>query len=96
LTFLGQVLPAGTVNNVPSGYSVRSSVAPIPGQLDTTLGLPVSVGDIVYRYDTKKGYLSSVYGTKGWDTKPVLRVGEAFFILKTTPPVSWTSSVPNF
>jgi len=94
LTFLGKVLPAGTTNNIPSGYSLRSSVAPIPGQLDTALGMPVAVGDVVYRYDSKKGYLVSVYGPTGWTLKPVLKVGESFFIQKMTP-ASWTNSVPS-
>jgi len=94
LTFMGKVMPAGTTNNIPAGYSIRSSVAPIAGQLDTTLGMPVTAGDVVFRYNGK-GYTSYTYSATGWNTKPVLKVGEAVFIQKTTQ-ASWTNSVPNF
>ena len=69
-------------------------MAPIAGQLDTTLGMPVTAGDIVFRY-SGKGYTAYSYSTNGWNAKPSVKVGEAVFIQKTTQ-ASWTNSVPNF
>src|SRR5438128_4849705 len=94
-TFIGDV-PQGTLANpFPSGDSIRSSMVPQTGPIDTDLGLPLINNDVIYRYDNAAGNLVGyVYYSDGqsyaWVPEvPVPRVGESFWI-RTTTSRTWS------
>jgi len=87
-TFVGEV-PQGTASNqqVPNGFSLRSSVVPQAGALDTVLKYPAQLGDKVYRLNADgKNYTTSTFeeddnGTPAWSKVPTPAVGEGFWVL---------------
>ena len=94
-TFIGEI-PQGTLSNpFPSGDSIRSSMVPQTGPIDTDLGLPLINNDVIYRYDNAAGNLVGyVYYSDGqsyaWVPEaPVPQVGESFWI-RTTTARTWT------
>ena len=94
LTFVGDVLPDGSAVPLPAGYSIRGSVVPKAGRLDTVLGFPVSNGDSIFRFNNKKNaYVMSTFSKGTWDTPPSLSIGEAFFVFKQTA-TNWVVNLP--
>jgi hypothetical protein len=93
LGFVGEV-PQGTLANaLPAGYSIRSSMVPQAGPLDTLLGFPGAEGDVVYRW-INGGWITSTYrAATGWSgiTAPALNLSEAIFISKAAA-TTWTRS----
>jgi hypothetical protein len=95
-TFVGDV-PQGTDSNqqVPLGFSLKSSVVPQSGQLDTVLQYPPVVGDRIYRLNADgKTYTISEWelndaGGQSWTKAPVPAVGEGFWILSKNSK-QWT------
>lgn len=100
LTFVGEVTQGNTTNNIPTGYSIKSSIVPQAGDL-TTMGLVGAPNDTVYRYTPGQGYTpAGVYTFDEFDlvwkpSNPQINVGEAFFFSGTGK--SWTRNftVPN-
>jgi len=98
-TFVGEVLQGSLSNNVPVGYSIRSSKVPQAGKIGTDLGLAgLSDFDNVYQW-TGSGYVTYTYASflGGWNpSEPVLAVGESVF-LNTQAGATWnrTFSVNN-
>ncbi len=92
--FVGEVMQGNLLNPVPSGFSIRSSLIPQPGRLDTDLKLPFSEGDVVHLFDRdKQTYLEYTYPSKRWDIDPpTIGVGEAFWVGKSSP-VNWVQNV---
>src|SRR5207249_3186480 len=96
VTFVGEVLQGTLVNNLPAGFSLRASMVPQAGALDTLLGLPAADRDVVYRF-LKGQYVAYTYFSgSGWygpTNAPALNlaVGEAFFINKASS-TNWTRS----
>jgi hypothetical protein len=85
ITFVGEV-PQGTlVNNVPAGYSIKSSIVPQTGAVSTDLGMVAPDGTLIFTwnvvnqsYDAPYTYIDGI----GWDpADPVIPVAEGFFIL---------------
>jgi len=91
--FVGEVMQGNLLNPVPSGFSIRSSLIPQPGRLDTDLKLPFSEGDVVHLFDRdKQTYLEYSYPSKRWDIDPpIIGVGEAFWVGKSSP-VNWVQN----
>jgi hypothetical protein len=90
ITFFGELLQGVLANPIPQGLSLRSSMVPIAGPIDTTLGFPVEDGDTVYRFrrtPNPNGYSIHTYGWGQWDTRPYIEIGEAFFVNKIAPVV---------
>ena len=91
-TIVGDV-PQGTNSNViiPSNFSIGSSTVPVAGNLIAAMGFPSNDGDQVFKwngssYDTYEylGFLSA------WSpSEPLVKVGESFFIKKTTINTPW-------
>jgi hypothetical protein len=92
-TFVGEV-PQGTLNNpIPAGFSLKSSIVPQEGRLDTTLQFPVRENDEIYRF-VGGSYQRSKYeqndeGQLNWTVVPNIKVGEGFWV-RTSQARTWT------
>jgi hypothetical protein len=90
VTFVGEVMQGNLTNAIPNGFSIKSSMVPQSGQLDTVLGFPAVDGDTIYRFNNTTGtYTSSVRDFGEWSTNPVPAVGESFFVFKNGA-ATWT------
>jgi hypothetical protein len=90
ITFFGEVLQGTLTNSIPEGLSIRSSLAPVAGPLDTALNFPVEDGDTVYRFrraPNPNGYSIHGHYWGQWDSTPYIEIGEAFFVSKLAPTV---------
>jgi len=91
LTFVGEV-PQGTLTTpTPHGFSIVASQVPQAGTVGT-LGLQGEPADVIYKY-TASGYLIYTFDDIDlvwYPAEPNINVGEAFFLLKNGPAVSWT------
>jgi len=94
INFAGEVMQGKLMMPIAAGFSVRSSQIPKPGRLDTDLGFPISAGDVVHLFDRdRQKYTIYEYDPKNWDSNPpLLGVGEAFWIGKTTPS-NWVQNL---
>lgn len=93
ITFVGEVKTGTSTVNIPAnGFSVVSSVIPQQLTLDTASGFPAVLDDTVYLF-TGAGYIANTYfgEVDGWESgaAPVVAVGQAFFVKKTTAG-AWT------
>ena len=89
-TFIGDVRQGMLSNPFPTGNSIRSSMAPQTGEIDTALGFEPLVGDTIYRWNNASGgYDTYVYFPGGWDQEVIPRVGESFWI-ETGTGRTWT------
>jgi hypothetical protein len=90
VTFVGEVMQGNLTNAIPNGFSIKSSMVPQSGQLDTVLGFPAVDGDTIYRFNNSTGtYTSSLLDFGEWSTPPVPAVGESFFVFKNGA-ANWT------
>jgi len=92
-TFVGEV-PVGTLTNtVPHGYSLRSSIVPQAGQLDTQLGYTPTDGDTVYIWQGGQYAVSTFatddFGVLSWDYPPVATVGNSFWLYNAGAQKNW-------
>jgi hypothetical protein len=83
IRFMGTVMDKSFMTPIPAGVSIRSSLVPQPGKLDTDLGFPLDQGDVINLYDREKqNYVSYPYD-ETWGANPaVVNVGESFWIAK--------------
>jgi len=94
-TFVGEVVTGTNTIAVPVGYSLKGSIVPQAGVLNTDLGYPAQEGDAIYLYDNSiKNFVVSNYGQDDagnlvWDNIPTIKVGQGFWIYTTTAK-SWT------
>ena len=86
LSFVGEVPKGHQYSPVPTGFSLRASMLPIRGRLDTDLLFPMEEGDVFHVFDSnKQQYHTSQYAAKTWEKDPlVLAVGEGFWVGKVT------------
>jgi hypothetical protein len=87
INFVGRVMHGNLLNPIPAGFSIRSSLLPLPGRLDTDLEFPISEGDCVHLFDRdRQEYVVYEYPSKQWERNPpVVGVGEAFWVGKNSP-----------
>jgi hypothetical protein len=96
ITFVGEV-PQGTnltVNIPAAGFHLLGSIVPQEGKVQTDLGLPAAINDVVYTFDTaSQTYVVSTKRTATlWaPSEPTIPVGRGFFI-KAGGPLTWTRS----
>lgn len=87
VTFVGSVKTGSTTNPIPANFSIRSSIVPQAGGLETDLGFPATGGDLLFFFDPQTQTYSNPYeafGSGVWDpSQPVLQVGQAFFLNRT-------------
>jgi hypothetical protein len=88
-TFVGEV-QLNSTNSVPSGFSMRASVIPQAGRVQTDLLYPAANFDKVIKW-TGSAYDTYVLDPDdGWTSnagpgEPTLKVAEGFFAQKTAP-----------
>jgi hypothetical protein len=94
INFAGEVIQGELLLPIASGFSLRSSQIPKPGRLDSDLGFPIKEGDVVHLFDRdRQKYAIYDYDAKAWESHPpIVGVGEAFWIGKTTPG-NWVQSL---
>lgn len=87
LNFVGDVSQGRLLNPIPAGLSIRSSLVPQPGRLNTDLGFPIGEGDVVHIFDRdQQKYVLYPFSVAAWERNPpVVGVGESFWIGKTQP-----------
>jgi hypothetical protein len=93
-TFVGEV-QLNSTNPVPNGFSLRSSVVPQAGRIQTDLLYPANNLDKVFRWsgtaytqyilDPDDGWT----GPLGIGDQPQLRVAEGVFIQNNSPTKNW-------
>lgn len=90
-SFVGEVMQGRLSLPLPAGFSIRSSMVPQQGRLHEDLGLPISQGDVIHRFDREsQKYILYPFGSHGWEAgEPVVTAGESFWIAKTSPE-NWT------
>ncbi|HVY71412.1 MAG TPA: hypothetical protein VHH73_15875 [Verrucomicrobiae bacterium] len=84
VTFVGEVPQGNLTNNIPKGFSIKSSMVPQQGAIDTVLGFPIADQDSIYKYNnTTAKYDSFTYDFGDWGgPAPVINVAEAFWVRK--------------
>jgi len=94
LSFVGELMQGNLSIPIPSGFSIRSSPMPKAGHLQDDLGFPIADGDVIHLFDRdRQKYVLHPYENGKWPAgPPILGVGEAFWVAKTTPG-NWTRSV---
>lgn len=96
VTFVGQIQAGGYTNAVPTGFSLKSSVVPQSGQLDTALSYTPGNNDVVYLFRNGNYQISTYaqddFGNLNWDTPPVPNVGEGFWIYNANAAKNWVQS----
>lgn len=87
LQFCGEVPQGNLMNPIPAGFSIRSSLVPIVGRINTDLQFPLNDGDSIQLFDRdKQEYATYEYPSKKWETDPpIVTVGEAFWVQKSSP-----------
>jgi hypothetical protein len=95
VTLTGNVLQGALVNpNIPGpGYNVVSSMVPLSGGLQTSLGYTPALGDAVYIFNAGS-YTSYSFSTKTatWNpSEPQIAVGQGFW-LDSASSAGWTNN----
>ncbi len=93
-TFVGEVVQNST-NAIPSGLSIKGSIFPQGGKLQTDLGFPGAVGDSVYVWKTTGGgYITSNFDADlgGWDNEPVVTVAQGFWVFNAGAAKNWVKN----
>lgn len=95
LSFVGEVSLVEQMQPLPAGVSIRSSLIPQRGRLDTQLSFPLSEGDSVQLFDRERQtYIDYPYDPAKWENEaPVVGLGEAFWVSKTVP-ANWHQRLP--
>jgi hypothetical protein len=96
LTFTGEVLQGTLTNALPGGFSIKASLVPQSGRLDSLPGLPGADGDVVYRFLNGNYVTYTYFDDYGWDggannPVPSLKIGEAFYLYRSSS-TNWVRS----
>jgi hypothetical protein len=84
-TYVGEVVLDST-NNVPAGFSLRASVVPQAGLVQTDLLFPAANLDKVIKWTGSAYATSTLDPDDGWTpSQPNIAVGEGFFAQKGAP-----------
>jgi len=86
VTFIGEVPQGSLTTPLPAGFSIVSSQVPQEGKLDADLGFPTDETLTVYQF-AGGSYAVNGYDAdfEEWDNgSPVVGVGEAFWVLRST------------
>lgn len=86
ITFVGEVLQGSLTNDLPVGFSLKSSMVPQQGAIDSVLQFPAMGGDQLFKYVPGQGYQTYTFDDLDlvWTpTSPVINVGEAFFVKRS-------------
>lgn len=96
VTIVGNVMQGPLVNQIPANYSLKASMVPQAGLLQTDLAFPPYAGDKVWRWASPAFSAYTFGGTvPHWvPSQPSVNVGEGFFVYRdpaqATPDHWWT------
>jgi hypothetical protein len=87
LSFAGEVRQGNLSVPIPAGFSIRSSLVPLPGSLHEDLGFPIADGDVIHLFDRERQkYVLHPYEEGQWKAAtPFVGVGESFWVAKAEP-----------
>ena len=85
-SFVGTLLLGNLSKPIHKGLSLCGSLVPQPGQLHEDLHFPVSEGDVIHLFDRdRQQYVLHPWTDGKWQNgAPILSVGEAFWVAKTS------------
>jgi outer membrane protein assembly factor BamB len=93
LSFFGEVPQGYLIQTIPTQWSIRSSIVPQKGRLDTTLGFPILNGDRILRMTgPEPTYTTYTFTNGAWlvpPGPPTNEIGESFWI-DTATNRSWS------
>lgn len=92
--FVGEIITQALPVAIHSGTSMRSSMIPRRGRLDTDLRFPIGEGDVVSLYNSSDGkYIEHKFQNGKWSPEPpFLGMAEGFWIAKNDP-ATWTQPI---
>jgi len=91
ITFVGEVPQGDTVNEIPAGLSIKSSIVPQAGDVVADLGLTLgTTGDTLFKWNVATQSFDAHTYIEGVGLAPpaTVEVGESFF-LQTAAAGSW-------
>ena len=90
ITFVGNVLTGNLTNPIPANYSLKASMVPQSGRLQTDLMFPPVLDDYIWKWNptgqvftvaSPYSYYSSTWFDSGLDvSEPQINVAEGFFV----------------
>jgi hypothetical protein len=85
LFLAGRIMHGHLSNSLPGGFSIRSSLIPVAGQLDTDLRFPIGEGDAIHIFDRdKQDYVVHTFASGKWSpAPPIIGIGESFWVAKS-------------
>ncbi len=88
--FVGEVRQGQLSIPIPSGFSIRCSLLPLPGDLGE-LGFPSGDGDVIHLFDRdRQAYIEHTFSSGKWQPElPPIAVAESFWIAKSKA-ANWT------
>jgi hypothetical protein len=95
LTVVGQFYPGWLTNPIPANWSLKASIVPQSGLLQTSLEFPPVEADIIAQWDAVgHTFTTSTYEWSEWTpSQPSINVGEGFFVWRdpalATPDHWW-------
>jgi len=94
-TFVGEVLQGTLLNPIPGNWSLKDSMVPQAGLVQTDLAFPARLGDQVVQLADQNLNSATFEGSQGWvPAEPQASVGESFFVwrdpLYVSPTNDWT------
>jgi len=92
--FTGTVIHEPRFVSIAGGFSIRSSILPLSGRLDTDLRFPMAPGDVIHVFDRAiQDYSIHEYGPRGWQSAPpILDAGQSFWVAKQQAAI-WTQQL---
>ena len=88
-TFVGEVSQGVLTNAVPTGFSLKGSIVPQAGLLQTTLGYVPGDLDAIYQYTQGSGYAGRSFEFGAWSQEPNIGVAEGFFLFNNSAAKNW-------
>jgi hypothetical protein len=90
ITFVGEITEGTKSNDIPQGFSIKSSIVPQEGTL-SALEFPAAAGDQVFKWNNAISDYESANNVAGiWlPAEPSIGVGESFFVNKSAA-VTWS------
>jgi len=93
-TFVGEVIQSSS-NPLPAGYSIKGSVLPQAGLVQTDLLIPGAAGDTIFAWNGSNGYDQFPYDVDigFWSPEPTIPICGAFWYYNAGATKNW---VRNF
>lgn len=97
-TFVGEISATNSIT-IKNGYNIYGSPLPLAGAVDSALGVPIAMDDVIFTWNTTlKGYaIATSLGGPDWDgtpdgLAPQIAVGQAFWCYNPVGAKTWTKN----